>query len=308
MRHFILIVAIVFGLISTESSAQQTYKNKVAVYVTGDVEDGYKKVIGAKLVSGIIQQPEYAAVERTVDFLNELGKEQDYQMSGAVNDNQIVKLGQQFGVRYVLVADVSSVLGSLFVAARLIDVQTGLIMAAVEADKEVDNMTGLSDLAKETITNLFRGFQREAAAKELQKYDLKITGPYTSARKLNNYFSDCPGNGYKVADESQIKKIIKHKKTLGDNLKIPVYFNIKYSHVIEQDNIDDSNSTGSRIDKHLIDYSTYTGNNADIKQETSYYYIVLYYRNKTFIMSDNYYPPKNPDSGYIYWIKDISAD
>ena len=172
MRHFILIVAIVFGLISTESSAQQTYKNKVAVYVTGDVEDGYKKVIGAKLVSGIIQQPEYAAVERTVDFLNELGKEQDYQMSGAVNDNQIVKLGQQFGVRYVLVADVSSVLGSLFVAARLIDVQTGLIMAAVEADKEVDNMTGLSDLAKETITNLFRGFQREAAAKELQKYDL----------------------------------------------------------------------------------------------------------------------------------------
>ncbi len=307
MRHFILTATIILGLIANQSYAQQTLKNKVAVYVTGDVDDGYKKVIGSKLVSGITQQPDYAAVERTADFLNELGKEQDYQMSGAVNNNQIVKLGQQFGVRYVLVADISEVLGPLFVAARLIDVQTGLIMAATETDKEVTNMAGLSDLAKETITNLFSGFQREAAEKELQKYDLKITGPYTSAQKLNSYYSDYPGKKHKVADASQIEEIIKLKKSLGEDIKAPIYYNfyqynkriINLSSLLEKDNAEDYSA-------FAISYSSLQEDLNTITNESEYWLIQR-------IANENIMPPQyrditNPDGGYIYWIKDTSGE
>jgi len=111
MKGFSLIVAMLclFDIVT----AQQTIKQKVAVYVTGDGENGYKKVIGSKLVTGITRSENYAAVERTADFLTELTKEQDYQMSGAVSDNQIARLGQQFGVRYVLVADVFPSFSSL---------------------------------------------------------------------------------------------------------------------------------------------------------------------------------------------------
>jgi len=130
---------------------------KVAVYVTGDVEDSYKKVIGSKLVSGITQSGEYAAVERTNEFLSALTQEQDYQMSGAVNDQQIVKLGAQFGVRYVLVADVTEIFESTFISARMIDVQTGLITHSVEVDMELYSAKDLIKITEAVIYKIFGG-------------------------------------------------------------------------------------------------------------------------------------------------------
>ena len=85
-------------------------KEKVAVYMTGDkIDDTYKKVIGSKLVTAITESGKYAAVERTSDFLAAISAENDYQTSGEVRDNQIAALGQKFGVKYVVVADVSEV-------------------------------------------------------------------------------------------------------------------------------------------------------------------------------------------------------
>ena len=122
-------------------------KKKVAVYVTGDADANTKKYIGAKLVAAITKDDEYAAVERTADFLAELSKEQGYQRSGAVDDSQITQLGKQFGVAFVCVADLGNLYGSLFVTARLINVQTGLVTATAEREKEVSGMADLTDLA-----------------------------------------------------------------------------------------------------------------------------------------------------------------
>src|SRR5574344_1080667 len=102
-----ILIATVAIFIAATASAQN--KQKVAVYVTGDADNGTKKVVGAKLVSAITKDDNYMAVERTADFLAELSKEQGYQQSGAVADNQIVTLGKQFGVRFVCVADITSV-------------------------------------------------------------------------------------------------------------------------------------------------------------------------------------------------------
>jgi len=109
-------------------------QKKIAVYVTAteNVEIGTKKIIGSKLVSAIVSNKEYSAVERTSEFLTELSKEQGYQRSGNVDDNQISELGRQFGVNVVCVADITLYQSSYYIQARLIDVESATVSATAE--------------------------------------------------------------------------------------------------------------------------------------------------------------------------------
>jgi peptidoglycan hydrolase-like protein with peptidoglycan-binding domain len=142
------------ALIASAKSGEALNKQRVAVYVTGDADDATKKIIGAKLVSAITKDAKYAAVERTSAFLSELSKEQGYQRSGAVADDQITQLGKQFGVDFVCVADLTNVLGSRFVSARLITVQTGVVKASAERDSEIKSMADLTGLAEDVADGL----------------------------------------------------------------------------------------------------------------------------------------------------------
>lgn len=154
MKKILFILSAVLFILPY-AAMSQTGRLKVAVYMTGEItNDAYKKVIGSKIVSGIAQSDEYIAVERTADFLKELAKEQDYQTSGEVRDNQIVQIGQKFGVRYVAVVDLSEVFEELFIAARLIDIQTGQIDKAYETAGQVGSMTELAELAQDVAGGL----------------------------------------------------------------------------------------------------------------------------------------------------------
>lgn len=214
MKYYFILMAIVFGMIVPSASAQSV-RSKVAVYVTGDADSGYKKVIGSKLVTGITRSENYSAVERTADFLAELAKEHDYQTSGAVSDNQIAKLGVQFGVRYVLVADVSEVFETMFVSARMIDVQTGLIKGSAEGRLLSESVDGLTDLSNALVYTL-----------TMPEDGVKIIGPFNTAVELYYYEKSIP-KGYKVASDQDIKNIIKTNKMLGEGeLSYPIYYGI----------------------------------------------------------------------------------
>ena len=97
-------------LLSTLSLTSVAQQKKVAVYVTGQ-QTGINKVLGDQLVAAFAKSGKYIAIERTASFLAELGKEQNYQRTGAVDDNELSRLGKQFGVQLVCVADVSDVFG-----------------------------------------------------------------------------------------------------------------------------------------------------------------------------------------------------
>ncbi len=160
MKNTILITILsIFGLFACGSSyAQEQAKKKVAVYMTGNgIDEAYKKVIGAKLVSAITESGEYAAVERTADFLAALSAENDYQTSGEVRDSQIAKLGQKFGVRYVVVADVSELFDEYFIAARMINVETGLVERAFDTNGAASSMAQLISLSKDVASGLLKG-------------------------------------------------------------------------------------------------------------------------------------------------------
>lgn len=196
--------------------AQDAPPKKVAVYVTGDVEDGIKKVIGSKLVSGITHSANYTAVERTGDFLGELMKEQDYQLSGAVTDSQIARIGQQFGVQYVVVADISEVFESMFISARMIDVQTAQITNSTDANQVVTDMAGLTTIAEKIVSDIMW-------VKKFSEDDIKQIGAISKASAL--YELKIP-DGYRIATLEEIKDLIIDFEKIGKKLSFPIYTDI----------------------------------------------------------------------------------
>lgn len=120
-------------------------KVKVAVYVTAprEVSQTVKQVVGGELVAGIVANSEYSAVERTAEFLAQIAREQNYQRSGNVDDEQIQALGKQFGVQLVCVATIMPADDDCYIQARLLDVEKATVLATA---RELSSLASLDQL------------------------------------------------------------------------------------------------------------------------------------------------------------------
>lgn len=161
---------IIFFLLLVCSFSAFAQQKKVAVYVTGkDTE--INKVLGDKLVAAFAKSGKYIAIERTASFLAEISKEQSYQRTGAVDDNELSRLGKQFGVQLVCVADVSDVFGEKYVSARLIDVESAEVINTSNATSKLGSMQELlkvtDALAKELTAKTVQEKAEEARAKQI---------------------------------------------------------------------------------------------------------------------------------------------
>lgn len=158
------IIIILLSALSLTAFAQQ---KKVAVYVTGQ-QSGINKVLGDQLVAAFAKSGKYIAIERTASFLAELGKEQNYQRTGAVDDNELSRLGKQFGVQLVCVADISEVFGEKYISCRLIDVESAEVANTSSANSKLDSMQELlavtDKLAKELTAQTVQERAVELAA------------------------------------------------------------------------------------------------------------------------------------------------
>lgn len=168
MKRFLIII--VLAALSLTAFAQQ---KKVAVYVTGE-QSGVSKVLGDQLVTAFAKSGKYIAVERTTSFLAELNKEQGYQRSGAVSDKEIARLGEQFGVQYVCVADITDAFEEKYVSARLIDVVTAEIVNAHNVSGQMNSMNVCINMASEIANNLTKGtFAEQSYEEERQRAQLE---------------------------------------------------------------------------------------------------------------------------------------
>ena len=120
--------AISKGLLSALQTNKQNASKKVAVYVSPTGNRDVDLILGDQLVSGFARSESYIAVERTNDFLMELGKEHDYQRSGNVSDEQIKNLGIQYGAQYVCIAQTSIVFDNYYITSRIINLTTNEIV------------------------------------------------------------------------------------------------------------------------------------------------------------------------------------
>lgn len=158
--RIIIILSFVFVICQTLSA-----KKNVAVYLTGDQPENVKTIIGSKMVYYITQSDDFSAIERTSDFLEALSSERDYAVSGEVSNSQIVKLGQQFGARYVAVINATDAFGELYITSRLINVETNGIDASYDAYGTANSISELSEMASKLAEGLLFEPIRKAEAK-----------------------------------------------------------------------------------------------------------------------------------------------
>ena len=156
-------------------------QQKVAVYVSGE-EKGVNKILGDQLVAAFANSGKYNAIERTNSFLAELGKEQNYQRAGNVDDSELSRLGKQFGVQLVCVAEVSKVetfgkaaTKDKYISARLIDVESAEVVNTANTSSSLSNMTELLKVSQKITSELTgktakeRIGENEAKAREAKR-------------------------------------------------------------------------------------------------------------------------------------------
>lgn len=180
MKNYVRLLLILLSgiIINIPLYAQEEVKKKVAVYMTGGISDEtYKKIISAKLVNAITESGEYAAVERTADFLAALSAESDFQTSGEVRDSQIAQLGKKFGVRYVVVADASEIFDEYFISARLINVVSALVERAFDINGPAESISQLVALSQKVAQGLLNvsGVNQKSGGYQSGEYSTEPT-------------------------------------------------------------------------------------------------------------------------------------
>jgi len=105
----------------------------IAVYVTGGASDDEKSALGTRILASLVNSGRYRGIERSNTFLAEIDREMEKQMSGAIDDNQISKVGKQFGVKFICIVDITPAYESFQVSARIVNVETAEVAYIGEA-------------------------------------------------------------------------------------------------------------------------------------------------------------------------------
>lgn len=144
MKKYLLIVIALFMVCIGASAAPK----KVAVYVEGDMSKSDKSIVSSAVLARLSGNKEYKAFERNQAFINALIKEQDYQVSGEVPEEEICAVGKRLGVDYVIVINaVISTDQQCYMSARIIDLVSGEILKSVNLTREYTGSGVLSAMA-----------------------------------------------------------------------------------------------------------------------------------------------------------------
>jgi uncharacterized protein (TIGR02145 family) len=117
-------------------------KDTLAVYVTGiqpiGEAQGAPNVMGEEMEMALSRSKHFIAVNRTDDILGVLTKEHGYTRSGAVNDAQIKKIGNQLGVQYLCIVRISVSGRGYYVEASFVDVEGARIISKSTAASRLE--------------------------------------------------------------------------------------------------------------------------------------------------------------------------
>ena len=159
-------------------------KKTVAVYISGEEPEGaggMHKIMGGELARVISQSEKYIAVDRTEAILQQLAAEHRYQRGGKVSDDQIRMLGEQFGVQFLCISDISlPKAGNIYyLDTRLIDVVTAKIQRSATATSSLSNADEMVQAAQNIAQNLIESekmkeqLEKERKARRFKRYAIR---------------------------------------------------------------------------------------------------------------------------------------
>ena len=137
--------------------AESTYAQtkKVAVYVEGKIDSEDKSIVSDAVLSRMSGNKEYAPFERNNAFIDALTHEQDYQLSGEVPEKEIRKVGERFGVDYVVAVNVIIKNDEVcHMTAKLIKLESGAIVKTVSQHRQYTDSSVLTALANNVAYRL----------------------------------------------------------------------------------------------------------------------------------------------------------
>lgn len=202
-------------------------KKTIAVYVAGNEEETVKKVFASKVVSAIIGQGKYMAVERTSSFLEQIGKETSYQGSGAVSESQLSKIGQQFGASYVCAIDISVLYGERFITAKFINTETAIVEVNEDISGNWNDLKGLESVAKGLAAKLVgeqktyndpngpRQIQINYQDYEVLPGDLEGTYTWENAKSACANITAFGKSGWYLPTKAELNALYKRKDEIG---------------------------------------------------------------------------------------------
>lgn len=150
---------------------------KVAVYIAKTNNRDVDLILGDQLVAGLARSGDYMVVERTNAFLNKIKEETGYQQSGEVDDEDFIRLGQQFGVQYVCVAKTNQYGGTYFISAHMIDVTKAEVKKPYNIKNRVlNNSNDVINAAQEIVENISRiaTYNRENYVENIRGINMKM--------------------------------------------------------------------------------------------------------------------------------------
>jgi hypothetical protein len=189
MNNLAIFIAALF-IFSAGAFAQEL--PKIAVYVTGDVPNNEKEALGTRILASLVNSGRYIAIERSNSFLAEIEKEHTKQRSGDIDDSQISALGKQFGVKFVCIAAITPAFGDFQISARIIDVETAVVVFIGESSGQLNSMDDLSRVSDNVVENMFSGKTSKAQKQTVQTEQITVSQTQRDTpkgRKLDYYIA-----------------------------------------------------------------------------------------------------------------------
>lgn len=120
---------VLFTVLMAISVALSAQNKKVAVMetkVNEGVSSFQSNMVRGGMETAVANALGYEGYDRA--SFDKIMQEHTFQRSGAVDDSQIKELGQMAGVQYVLVTEASTDGNGFFITAKILDVETGLLV------------------------------------------------------------------------------------------------------------------------------------------------------------------------------------
>jgi len=163
---------VVTEMLKTVQDKTESNMPKIAVYVDGGKaknEDGqalYNYVLEA-LFTRSRYNGDFKVVERSDAFTRQINREQSKQRSGAVDDSQITRMGKQYGIERILIANIDYVMNTYNISARIINIES----ASVEDASKLYHHSGnrMLELREKSILMVEDMIKRKMSAEEIEK-------------------------------------------------------------------------------------------------------------------------------------------
>ncbi len=120
------------------------------------VSNNESKTFTDRFRNAMVSYSQFEVMER--EKFEAIMAEQKIQLSGICAEDCIVEVGQVAGVQYMVSGDVRKLRNTLFVAARIIDVETSKLMASQDLTIPEDNVRALLKAAPELAQILMQQF------------------------------------------------------------------------------------------------------------------------------------------------------